>query len=139
MALKQIAADIPPQLAAADELLSRYGRWAKDRRRLHRCGSAEGRYVIPPNDDDRLPRENPLHPTVAMACQRSLAALPQPYRVVLAILYIPRPQPAETQLRWLRIPPQLAQERHRRGLEMWWNRYRLGVDNPQDVWQDTRT
>jgi hypothetical protein len=126
--MQNIAADIPFSLREADELLAKYGRWAKDRRRLHRCGSAEGRYVAPPNDDDRQPSEVIMSMPDAMACQRALARVPQQERIVLAVLYIPKRIPAEIQLRRLGIPPRLSRERHLLGLRMWWNKLRLGVD-----------
>ena len=127
--MQNIAADIPVSLREADELLAKYGRWAKDRQRLQRCGSAEGRYLAPPNDDDRQPAEMVMSLSDAMACQRALAGVPQQERIVLAVLYIPRRMPAEIQMRRLRIPPRLSRERHLAGLRMWWNRLRIGVDN----------
>ena len=102
MALKQnLAAEIPLDLREADELLAKYGRWAKDRRRYERCGSAEGAYKAPPNDDDRQPKMPTLTLSDAMACQRALAGVPQAERIVLGVLYIPRKVPVEVQLRRL--------------------------------------
>jgi hypothetical protein len=120
-----LAADIPLELREADELLMHYGRWARDRRRLHRCGSAEGRYVSPPNDDDRVPGEIVMPTPLAMVCQRALTWVPERERVVLAVLYIPRKVPAEVQLRRLRISPRMSQERHLLGLRIWWNKVRV--------------
>ena len=129
MALKQnLAAEIPLDLREADELLAKYGRWAKDRRRYERCGSAEGAYKAPPNDDDRQPKMLTLTLSEAMACQRALAGVPQAERIVLGVLYIPRKVPVEVQLRRLNVPPRLSRERHLSGLRMWWNRLRLRVD-----------
>ena len=129
MALKQnLAAEIPLDLREADELLAKYGRWAKDRRRYERCGSAEGAYKAPPNDDDRQPKMPTLTLSEAMACQRALAGVPQAERIVLGVLYIPRKVPVEVQLRRLNVPPRLSRERHLSGLRMWWNRLRLRID-----------
>lgn len=129
MALKQnLAAEIPLDLREADELLAKYGRWAKDRRRYERCGSAEGAYKAPPNDDDRQPKMLTLTLSEAMACQRALAGVPQAERIVLGVLYIPRKVSVEVQLRRLNVPPRLSRERHLSGLRMWWNRLRLRVD-----------
>lgn len=121
MALNDIAAKIPHNLRDADELLHRYGRWAMHRHKKQHCGSAEGRYTIPPNDDDREPREQIMGTVDALVCQRALARVPDKERVVLAILYVPQRLPAEVQLRLLRIPPRLSQDRHLLGLRAFWN------------------
>lgn len=123
--LHDIAADIPPSLRDADELLRRYGRWAMYRYKKQHCASAEGRYQTPPNDDDRQPREILLSTPDAMVCQRALARVPDRERVVLAILYVPHRLPAEAQLRILRIPPRLSQERHIAGLRMFSDMHRV--------------
>ena len=122
---QDIAAPIPQSLADADEVLRLYGRWAMDRHHKRHCGSAEGRYKIPPNDDDREPKEFVMPLQDALAAQRALSLVPDVERIVLSILYIPRRQPAEVQLRLLRIPPRLSQERHLRGLRMFANLYRV--------------
>jgi hypothetical protein len=118
------ACDVPPWLLDADDLLTRYGRWAMDRYRKHHCGSAEGRYRIPPNDDDRQPREALLSTPDAMRAQRALSRVPELERVVLAVLYIPHRLPVEARLRKLRVPARLCQERHREGLTMFANLHR---------------
>ena len=123
--LENIAADIPLDLRTADELLTRFGRWAMHRHRKQRCASAEGMYRTPPNDDDRQPRELVMPAIDAMAVQRALAGVPDRERVVLEILYVPRRFPVQAQMRRLRIPPRLAQERHLLGLRMFWNRWRV--------------
>lgn len=122
MNLNDIAAPIPPRLRYADDLLHRYGRWAKDRVRLHSCGSAERAYRPPWNECDREPKPILMHVDLAMACQRALAVVPERERLVLTVLYVPRRKPAELQLRLLRIPPRLCQERHIAGLTMFDNR-----------------
>jgi hypothetical protein len=116
-----IAAPIPPSLSDADELLRRYGRWAMNRNRKHQCGSAEGNYRSPPNDDDREPREMLMTMLDALQCQRALSRVPDPQRIVLAILYVPQRLPPAVQLRMLHIPPKLSQERHLDGLRMFRN------------------
>ncbi len=121
---ENFAADIPAHLREADELLTRYGRWACDRGRRRRCGSAEGRYRSPANDDDRQPREVLQPDLEALQCQRALARVPDLERVVLTILYVPQRLPVEQQLRLLRVPPRLCRERHLRGLTMFWNFFR---------------
>ena len=124
--LKDLSAEIPLGLRRADELLHLYGRWAKDRRRRMHCGSAEGRYSIPPNEDDREPREMLMSTPDALVCQRALSKVPDIYRVVLAVLYVPQRRPIEAQLRQLRIPPRVSQERHLDGLKMFWNQHIRG-------------
>jgi hypothetical protein len=119
-----LAADIPPDLADADETLTRYGRWAMNRHHKQHCGSAEGRYRTPPNDDDRQPREVLMSTPQALAVQRALARVPDRERVVLAVLYVPRRIPIEAQLRILHIPPRLCRERHLLGLRVFRNMHR---------------
>jgi hypothetical protein len=119
-----IAADVPPDLQAADEALSAYGRWAADRDSRRTCGSAEGRYRAESwhaVEDRRTPRQIGLTLQDALVCQRALARVADCERVVLAVLYVPRRVPAEVQLRMLRIPPQISQQRHLLGLRMFAN------------------
>lgn len=120
----QIAADIPVELADADELLRKYGRSVMDRYKKMHCASAEGRYSIPPNDDDREPREVLLSTLDVSLVQRALAAVPEIFRTVLQILYVPKRLPAEAQLRRLQIPPKLSAERHLEGLRIFVGRHR---------------
>ena len=128
---QNLSAEIPLNLQEADERLTRYGRWAMERLRRHRCGSAEGRYRSIQDDEDRAPREDLQHIEEALACQRALARVPDLERKVLTILYVPQRLPIEAQLRMAHIPPRLCQERHLRGLRMFANLlglYRGGVD-----------
>lgn len=124
----QIAADIPFDLLAADEALTRYGRWAADRHRRHRCGSAEGMYRADgweANERRRVPALVGLAAAEAMASQRALARVAEDERRVLAILYVPNRLPPEAQLRIARIAPSVSCERHLRGLRMFWNIRRI--------------
>lgn len=121
----QISADIPNELAEADELLQKYGRSVMDRYKKQRCGSAEGDYNIPPNNDDRDPREVLLGVADLTAVQRALIAVPELFRQVLQILYVPKRLPAEAQLRRLQIPPQLSAERHLEGLRLFAHRHHV--------------
>ncbi len=129
-ALRQIYGEIPPRLRQADDLLHHYGRWAKDRIRLHSCGSAERAYRPPWNENDREPRVILMHVDLAMACQRALAGVPELERVVLTVLYVPRRIPAHVQLNRLRIPPRLSRERHLCGLAMFDNLVGLLYSRP---------
>ena len=121
------AAELPPNLVEADERLTRYGRWAMDRLRRHRCGSAEGRYRSTQDDQDRQPPEVLQHIDEALACQRALARVPELERKVLTILYVPQRMSIEMQLRLAHIPARLCQERHLRGLCMFDNIFKSTV------------
>ena len=122
-----IAAEIPAALSDADEALMRYGRWAKDRFKPQRCASAEGAYRSPANDDDRQPREIVMSAPEAMAVHRALLRVPDRERIVLQVLYVPQRLPPEAQLRILRIPPRLSQQRHIEGLRMFANLWRIAT------------
>ena len=110
-----IAAD----LYTADDLLNEYGRWAHDRYKKQRCGSAEGRYKAPRNDDE------PMVPFIkdfdAMQVHRALIRVPLQERLALFMWYVPKRLPFDAQLRKARIPRKLAIERRNAGLRMFWN------------------
>jgi hypothetical protein len=124
---RPIAAEIPVELQDADELLTRYGRSVMDRWHKQHCASAEGQYVAPPNEDDRLPRETLLEGVDLALVQRALIAVPDRERQILQILYIPKRLPAQAQLRMLRIPPELACSRHLDGLRCFAARHRAEI------------
>lgn len=131
--LQDIYGTVPHSLRDADDMLHRYGRWCKDRLRLHRCGSAERAYRAPQDDLDREPRPVILHIDLVTACRRALAKVPEKERVILAILYVPKRIPAHVQLRLMRIPPRLSQERHILGLRMFDNRMKTVYSAPPDT------
>lgn len=117
-----IAAEIPPDLAPIDEIMTRFGRWSMSRYVRRRCASAEGAY-----NGQRYPtsvpsREIELTNAHAMLVQRALASIDERLRTVLVILYVPRrlmngsKQRPEVMLRLLRIPPRLSVSRHLDGL-----------------------
>lgn len=127
MVLESFAADLPQSLAWADDLLTRYGRWAVARRRGGRtCGSLEGNYRAPAWDDDerRAPQALALGSVDALAVNRALQEVPAANRVVLRILYVPDRLPIAAQLRMQRIPPALCQVRHLDGVRMFANLYK---------------
>jgi len=131
--MENYSADIPQSLRQADQVLTLYGRWAMDKPVRRTCGSAEGRYVIPPVSDEdqrRTPRQPGLNVEERVAAQRALARVPDIYRSVLAALYVPQTVNGkvirlEVVLRTLRIPPRLMRERHIAGLRMFDNIYRV--------------
>lgn len=126
-----LAAAIPPQLSEADDLLTRYGRWATSGRSgAARCGSAEGHYRAESwqaVERRRAPLTIGMRLQEALTCQRALARVPEQERIVLTILYVPQRLPPEVQLRLLRIPPRLSQERHLRGLRMFDNLFAMAT------------
>jgi hypothetical protein len=134
---ENLAAPIPFDLADEDELLHRFGRWAMLRKGPKRCGSAEGQYRAPANDDDRVAREILLPPMDAMRVQKALSRVPHKWRVILEVLYVPRRGgngkviPCELWLRIMRIPPKLCQERHLEGLRQFSNIYRTMIPKSQ--------
>lgn len=115
-----LLAPIPPELVQADDLLHRFGRWALSRRGRQRCGSAEGRYQAPANDDDRVPREILQADWDAMRVQRALSKVDLPHRMVLEIVYVPRWISMHAALRLLGIKPAECQRRHLGGLRQFW-------------------
>jgi hypothetical protein len=137
-----IAAEIPHALRDEDDLLRRYGRWAMHRNKYQRCGSAEGQYRSPANEDDRQPRELLMSMPDAMQVQRALSRVTELERVVLTVLYVPKRIPVEVQMRILHIPPELSRKRHLLGLRMFSNVYRVAKE-PLDItyryWQDRAT
>lgn len=118
----EIAAPIPPELRAADELLTQYGRWARMGRGGARgCGSAERHYRAPAGEVLEARREAVdvgMSTPDAIKCQKALARIPEPERIVLQVLYVPQRCPAHVQFRILRIHPTDSQARHLRGLTM---------------------
>lgn len=130
--LENFAAELPADLAATDERLQLYGRWAMDRWAPRRCGSAERDYL--PTRGEALqarrePRELLMPMADAVRCQRALARVPDKERIVLTILYVPRRIPAQALLRKADIPPRISRERHLAGVRMFDNLYRvLGVE-----------
>lgn len=124
--LLNYTAELPQELRQADQMLTAYGRWAKDRQKVHRCGSAEGRFRPPPDetvDEDarREPRETLMPTTDALQVHRALIRVAEVEREILQILYVPQRMRIEQQLRLRRIPGRLCQERHLRGLRMFAN------------------
>jgi hypothetical protein len=125
--MRDFAAQIPPDLFEADHTLTLYGRWAAGFGRGARtCGSAEGDYRPGAGEVLQARREAgcaALSQEQRLAAQRALARVPEPERVVLSVLYVPRRFSIGAQLRLHQIPPSLSVDRHLRGLRMWWNLY----------------
>lgn len=124
MSKQQLYADLPQELQEADELLRRYGRWAKDRFKPQRCASAEGHYKIPPDEGDRAPREIIMQAADVVLVNRALQAIPELERKVLMWLYVPSKEPIQAKMRKNQTPPRLMQERHLAGVRMFWNNWK---------------
>lgn len=135
MILESFAADIPASLRYADDVLTRYGRWATSGGRGSRPATLDRMYIREADRKESLEAymrrrshvpADPLMPTnEALAAQRALARVADRERIVLSVLYVPRSAPIEVQLRRLRIPPRLSRERHLAGLRMFGNLYRI--------------
>ena len=81
----------------ADDLLTRYGRWATSRSRGARTWQCRGPLFAPAVGDDdarRAPAPVALAAADAVAVQRALLRVPHRERTVLHVLYVPQ------RLRW---------------------------------------
>lgn len=125
--LEDLYANVPPDLADADEALRQYGRWSAARSERLGCGSAERNYAAPFRNYDarREPREPMMPARDVVRAHRAFVSVPDLERVVLSVLYVPRRQPIEQQLRLLRITPKQCRERHTVGLRLFANLWRL--------------
>src|SRR5574343_320673 len=128
MSNENFAADIPPDLARADDLLARYGRWATSYGSRKSAPTLDRMFIREADRKESLeayqrrrahvPAEPLMSTDEALLAQRALARVADRERIVLTILYVPRRQPVHVQMRALRITPQLSQIRHRSGLRM---------------------
>ena len=128
-----LSADIPESLRKADDLLHRYGRWAMDRRRQHRCGSAESAYRPERGEAveaRRAPREMLLPTPDALLVHRALIQVAESERRILHMLYVPNGRALHVQLRKSNISPSLCRERHLVGLRMFLNYWTNPVQSP---------
>jgi hypothetical protein len=128
---ESLCADIPPDLTAADDILSRYGKWATSGGRSA-ATSVLGRLYIREADPkesleayirrrSQVPSSGGMSVVEALAAQRALARVPELERTVLVILYVPHRIPTAVRLRIAKIPPRLSRERHLHGLRMFNN------------------
>ena len=123
---QDISDTIPPTLREADDVLTRYARWAQSRGGPRHCGSAEGRYRpggIAALEDRRAPADVGLTQFERVSAQRALARVPEAWRDVLIVLYLPQGRHPSALLRARRIAPRTCRERHLPALRMWWNLY----------------
>ena len=117
---------IPNELQEADQLLTKYGRWAMDRFRKQHCASAEHKYRPPTLPGDEQP-ETLMADFKAIDVQRALILVPVQYRRVLQAQYIPQRLPPQAQRRMLRLTAKTWDGSWLAGLRMFDNNYRLHV------------
>lgn len=119
---RQLYAELPADLLDADDILRRYGRWARSGAGPARCGSAEGAYRAPQNDDDRAAGDGVMTGNDVARVHRALADMPPMTRLVLQWLYVKPPAPGL--LRRHEIQPKHMRERHREGVALFWSNWR---------------
>lgn len=127
------AADIPQELTGADDLLTRYGRWATSYGARKGAPTLDRMFIREADRKESLeayqrrrahvPADPLMATDEALLAQRALARVADRERIVLTILYVPRRQPVHVQMRALRITPQLSQIRHLSGLRMFKHLY----------------
>lgn len=123
MTKQQLYADLPAELSEADELLKRYGRWARGGYSPARCGSAEGNYRAPQDDEDRQPREVIMPTAEVDRVKRALSGLPMMTLLVIQWLYI-NPSEMGYKMRKNGIQPRHMRERHLEGVHLFWSAWR---------------
>lgn len=116
---QQLYSDLPADLLEADIILRRYGNWARPRMIYETCGSAEGEYKAPPNDDDRLPSQPVMAPRDIDRARAALISLPTITRLVIQWLYV-QPGSAQHHMRKNGLQPRHMRERHLEGVRMFW-------------------
>lgn len=115
----QLAADVPQELAAVDELLQRFGRWATESRGRRRLDTVDRYYRAERSAVDAFRPEAPLrrlNAGEAAACQAAWSLLEAEQRAVLAVLYVRTTMDPEQQLRAARVDPAGSRELHLAGL-----------------------
>lgn len=129
--MESFAADIPDDLREADDVLTRYGRWATARSRNSAPATLDRMYIREADARESLeayqrrrayvPSDPPMETRDALVAQRALARVADQERIVLTVLYVPARLPINVQLRVLRIPPRLCRTRHVAGLRQFRN------------------
>jgi hypothetical protein len=82
--------EIPPWLIEHDRMLTAFGRWAMDRGRQNKCGSAEGNYRSSEVFAGSTVREILIRDFRAASVQRALIQVPESARVILTTWYVPK-------------------------------------------------
>lgn len=129
MSKPQLYADLPQELLEADEILKRYGRWARGGSGRAQCGSAEGNYRSPQNDEDRCPSAVIMPPADVDRVRAALLGMPTMTRVILQWLYVDS-SGLQTKMAKNGIQPRHMRERHRDGVALFWAAWRKSAKNP---------
>ena len=116
---RQLYADLPAELLEADDLLRRYGRWARGGNGAARCGSAEGNYRAPQDDEDRVPAEPVMVVNDVERVRKALGGLPMMTLLVIQWLYV-KPAGMQANMRKHGIQPRHMRERHLEGVREFW-------------------
>lgn len=123
MTRQQLYADLPAELLEADDILRRYGRWCRGGSGPARCGSAEGNYRAPQDDDDRQPSEPAMPRADVDRVRCALGELPMMTLCVLQWLYV-KPGVLDFQMRRNGLQPRHIRERHLAGVQEFWHHWR---------------
>jgi hypothetical protein len=123
MSKQQFYADLPKELQEADELLRRYGQWSRSGHSPARCGSAEGMYRAPQDDEDRQPRMPQMPASDVERVRSALGKLPMMTLLVIQWLYV-TPSAIPAKMRQHRISPRHMRERHLEGVAQFWANWR---------------
>lgn len=116
---RQLYADLPAELLEADDILRRYGRWARGGSGAARCGSAEGNYRAPQDDEDRQPSEPVMVVNDVERVRKALGSLPMMTLLVIQWLYV-KPAGMQANMRKHGIQPRHMRERHLEGVQGFW-------------------
>lgn len=123
MTRQQLYADLPADLQEADDILRRYGRWARGRGGGGaRCGSAEGAYRSPQDDEDRQPSEPTMAALDVERARKALATLPTMTLCVIQWLYVDSSS-LKSKMRKHGLQPRHMQERHLEGVRLFWREW----------------
>lgn len=117
---RQLYADLPQELHEADQILKRYGNWARPKLKYEHCGSAEGRYVPPPNDDDRTPKSEIMSRIELDKIRACLGTLPMMTLMIVNLLYANSTSRIQSQMRKHKMQPHHMRERHIEGVRLFW-------------------
>lgn len=119
---QQLYAELPADLAEADEILLRYGRWARGGSGPGTCGSAEGDYRAPQDDEDRQPKSPEMLRMDIDRARASLIALPTMSRLILQWIYV-RPASLPANMRKHGLQPHHTRELHLLGVREFWRHW----------------
>ena len=116
--------EVPAEFRPAAELLERYGRWAQDRYKKQRCGSAERRYQPPPSEvEEGEPLAPPIPDWNARQVQLALQVVPMQFRRVLFALYVPQKENQNAARRRMGLSNRDWRDGHIHGLRSFWSIY----------------